>query len=190
MPKLWHETMAAHRRGVRGAILHTAATLVAERGLHAVTMSEIAEQAGIGRATLYKYFPDVEAILVAWHDQHVAEHLERLAAARERVADPGERLAAVLETYALQVHARPHGTELASVVHRGEHFARAQRELHGFVRDLLVAAAAAGAVRSDVAPDELAAYCLHALAAGSALPSGAAVRRLVEVTLDGLRPSG
>src|SRR5207248_3691800 len=41
MPTLWHATMAAHRRGVRDAILHTAAALVAERGLHAVTMSEI-----------------------------------------------------------------------------------------------------------------------------------------------------
>src|SRR4030095_13299794 len=99
MPKLWHETMAAHRRGVRDAILHTAATLATERGLHAVTMSEIAEQAGIGRATLYKYFPDVEAILVAWHDAHVAEHLAHLAAARGVGADPGARLAAVLEAY-------------------------------------------------------------------------------------------
>src|SRR5438067_4954496 len=108
MPKLWHATMAAHRRGVRDAILHTAAALATERGLHAVTMSEIAEQAGIGRATLYKYFPDVDAILIAWHDQHVAEHLERLAAAREAVADAGGRLGAVLEAYALQVRARPH----------------------------------------------------------------------------------
>ncbi|HEY3190541.1 MAG TPA: TetR/AcrR family transcriptional regulator, partial [Solirubrobacteraceae bacterium] len=144
---------------------------------------------GIGRATLYKYFPDVDAILVAWHDQHVAEHLEHLAAAREADADPGGRLAAVLEAYALQVHARPHGTELASFVHRGEHFARAQHELHGFVRDLLVDAAAAGAIRGDIAPDELTGYCLHALAAASGLPSEVAVRRLVSVTLAGLRPT-
>jgi AcrR family transcriptional regulator len=186
MPKLWHETMTAHRRGVRDAVLHTAAGLVAERGLHAVTMSEIAEQAGIGRATLYKYFPDVEAILVAWHDQHVAEHLAHLAAARATVTDPGERLKAVLEAYALHVHARPHGTELASFVHRGEHFARAQRELHGFLRDLVADAAAAGAVRSDVPAEELAGYCLHALAGASVLPSEDAVRRLVRVTLAGL----
>src|SRR5215212_6500884 len=40
----------------------------------------------------------------------------------------------------------------------------------------------------DVAPDELASYCLHALAAASSLPSKAAVRRLVTVTVAGLRP--
>jgi hypothetical protein len=43
-------------------------------------------------------------------------------------------------------------------------------------------------VRNDVPPDELAAYCLHALNAARSLPSKAAVRRLVTVTLAGLRP--
>jgi hypothetical protein len=43
-------------------------------------------------------------------------------------------------------------------------------------------------LRNDVAPDELASYCLHALAAASSLPSKTAVRRLVTVTLAGLRP--
>ncbi len=55
------------------------------------------------------------------------------------------------------------------------------------VRDLLTEAAAAGAVRDDVAPDELASFCLHALGAASALRSKAAVRRLVSVTLAGIR---
>jgi hypothetical protein len=47
--------------------------------------------------------------------------------------------------------------------------------------------AAGGNVRDDVAPEELANYCIHALAASS-LPSWAAVRRLVQVTLAGLQP--
>jgi AcrR family transcriptional regulator len=129
MPKLWNETIQAHRREVRDAILHTAAALVAERGLHAVTMSQIAEATGIGRATLYKYFPDVEAILVAWHDRQVAGHLEQLAEVRDRAGDAGQRLEAVLEAYALMTYERPHGTELAALVHRGEHVARARQQL-------------------------------------------------------------
>jgi hypothetical protein len=36
---------------------------------------------------------------------------------------------------------------------------------------------------------ELATYCLHAITAASELPSQAAVRRLVQVTLTGLRPA-
>ena len=56
VPKLWNETIEAHRRAVRDAILETTAALVAEHGLTSVTMSQIAEETGIGRATLYKYF--------------------------------------------------------------------------------------------------------------------------------------
>lgn len=56
------------------------------------------------------------------------------------------------------------------------------------LRELLEEVAGTGQLRQDVAPDELAVYCLHALAAVSALPSEAAVRRLVAVTLAGLRP--
>src|SRR5438132_8623600 len=101
VPNLWSETVQAHRREVRDAILHTAAALVAKHGLHSVTMSQIAEETGIGRATLYKYFPDVEAILVAWHERQVAGHLERLGEVRDRAHDAGDRLEAVLEAYAL-----------------------------------------------------------------------------------------
>jgi AcrR family transcriptional regulator len=172
---------------VRDAVLETTAALVAEHGLHAVTMSQIAEATGIGRATLYKYFPDVEAILVAWHDRQVVGHLQHLATVRDQ-AGAGERLQAVLEAYALMTHQRPHGTELAALLHRGEHLAGARRQLSDLIRDLLTEAAEAGDLRHDVAPDELASYCLHALTAASSLPSKAAVRRLVTVTLAGLRP--
>ena len=56
------------------------------------------------------------------------------------------------------------------------------------MRDLLADAAQTGDLRDDIAPDELATYCLHALAAANSLRSKAAVRRLVAVTLAGLRP--
>ncbi len=61
------------------------------------------------------------------------------------------------------------------------------QHLHDLICDLLTQGAEAGEVRDDVAPDELATYCLYALAAASSLPSEAAVHRLVAVTLAGLR---
>src|SRR6516225_10322457 len=61
VPKLWTQTLEEHRRAVHDATLDTTAALVHEHGLAAVTMSKIAAETGIGRATLYKYFPDVEA---------------------------------------------------------------------------------------------------------------------------------
>ena len=188
MPKLWETTIEAHRREVHDAILETTAALVAEHGLRSVTMSRIAEEAGIGRATLYKYFPDVEAILVAWHDRQVTGHLAHLAALRDHAGDARGRLEAVLGAFALMTYERPHGTELAALLHRGEHVAQARQQLSDFIRDLLIEGAAAGDVREDVAPDLLASYCLHALTAAGDLPSEAAVRPLVGVILDGLHP--
>jgi AcrR family transcriptional regulator len=189
MPRLWTETIEAHRSAVREAILDTAVALVGEHGLRSVTMSQIAEQAGIGRSTLYKYFPDVESILVAWHERQVTAHLGQLIELSEQGGDAFERLEAVLRAYALIQH-RHHGGELVSLLHRGRHVARAQQHLAELIRDLLSEATAAGAVRDDVAPDELASYSLHALAAAGDLPSEAAVRRLVAVTLAGLRLRG
>src|ERR1019366_1043778 len=110
VPKLWNGTIEAHRRAVRDATLDATAALVASHGLASVTMSQIAEQAGIGRATLYKYFPDVEAILTAWHERQVAGHLEHLSEIRDHGGDARERLEAVLGAYALMTYERPHGT--------------------------------------------------------------------------------
>ena len=49
-------------------------------------------------------------------------------------------------------------------------------------------AAESGDVRDGAAPDELASGCVHALTAAT-LPFKTAVRRLVAVTLAGLRPA-
>jgi AcrR family transcriptional regulator len=189
VPKLWNETIELHRREVRDAILDTTATLVAERGLRSVTMSQIAEDAGIARATLYKYFSGVEAILVAWHERQVTGHLEHLSEVGSQAGNAGVRLEAVLEAYAT-ISYEHHGSELAAFLHRGKHVARAQQQVRALLRELLAEAAETGELRDDVAPDELASYCLHALAAASSLRSKAAVRRLVRVTLAGLhRPA-
>jgi AcrR family transcriptional regulator len=210
VPKLWSDTIEAHRRTVSDAILDTTAQLVAERGLASVTMSEIAEDAGVGRATLYKYFADVDAILVSWHDRHVARHLERLSQVRDRSDDPREQLEAVLEAYALisrerssghheerrshahhQAH-RPahqdHAGDIGALVHRDEHVAGAERRLVDLLTDVISRAVMVGAVRADIPADELARFCLHALATSASLPTRAAVERLVAVTLAGLRP--
>ena len=190
MPKLWNETIQAHRREVRDAILDATAALVAEHGLLSVTMSEIAERTGIGRATLYKYFPDVEAILLAWHERQIASHLDELAGARDQAGLASERLQAVLETYAFIAHESHghHNSELAALLHRDDRVAGAERQVQEMISDLLIRVAATGDLRDDVPPDELASYCLHALSAARGLPSKAAVRRLVTVTLAGLRP--
>jgi len=190
VPKLWTDTIETHRREVHDAVLDTAAGLIAENGLLAVTMSRIAQETGIGRATLYKYFPDVESILLAWHERQIAMHLEQLVTVSNQGGDPVHRLQAVLEAYALITH-EAHGhpdSELAASMHRDQQVHRAEHQLQRLVQGLLSDAAKSGAIRHDIPRGELATYCLHALAAASRLPSKAAVRRLVALTLSGLEP--
>lgn len=190
VPKLWNDTIQEHRNAVREATLDATAEIVAAHGLLSVTMSQIAERAGIGRATLYKYFPDLEAILLAWHERQISNHLDQLADAWDTAGAASGSIEAVLSAYAFsQYRVRAHhGTELSALLHRGQQVVRAQQQLTEMIAELLSEGAASGYVRGDVAPDELASYCLHALSAAGGLRSQAAVRRLVTVTLAGLTP--
>jgi hypothetical protein len=92
-----------------------------------------------------------------------------------------------LEAYAIMIRQRP-DTELTALLHGGSHVAQAEQHLIGFLTGLLTEGVRRGEVRGDVASKELATYCLYALAAAGSLPSVAAIRRLVQVTLAGVRP--
>ncbi|MEU4621981.1 helix-turn-helix domain-containing protein [Actinoplanes sp. NPDC023801] len=203
MPKLWESTVDQHRHTVHAAILDATAALVAEHGM-AVNMSQIAAQVGIGRATLYKYFPDVQSIVIAWHDRQVTAHLDQLAGIAAQDRNPGERLRTVLATYlhlsSTGTHAG-HGhhadgaspaqaTQLALTLHRAAHMPPAHQRLHELVTEAIAGAADAGIVRTDAPPAELATYCLHALAAAAALPSPDSRERLLDMTWAGLLPPG
>ena len=187
MPRLWNDTIESHRHAVHQAVLDTTAALVGAHGLAAVTMSQIAKDVGIGRATLYRYFPDVESILTAWHDRQIASHLDQLARAGDAEPDPGGRLAAVLACYARMSHGH-HDPDLSRLLHRGQHVGRAQQRLRAYLTELIVDAAATGEVRADLEPGALADYSLSALTAAGAMPNDAAVDTLVGIILTGLRP--
>lgn len=187
MPKVWAETIDAHRCAVRAAILQAAAALAHEYGLTSVTMSQIATEAGIGRATLYKYFPDVESILLAWHEQKITGHLQQLMEVRNHSDGPEQQLEAVLKTYAENAFGR-HDADLGALLHRSGHLLAAQKHLHDLITELIAVGAQNSRLRDDVAPTELASFCLHALTAANNLTSKAVVHRLVQVTVSGLRP--
>lgn len=185
-PKLWSATIDEHRHDVRAAILGATASLVHELGIRKVTMSLVAEKTGIGRATLYKYFPDVESILLEWHEREVKQHVEHLTKLRDSDSDVFERLRIVLERVA-QGQREGHGGDVAAMLHRGPHIHRAHDAIRTLIRDVVVEGVERAQIRDDVPPDELASFCVAALSAASGAASKAAVRRLVALTLDALR---
>jgi len=189
VPKLWNQTIESHRQQVRDAVLDATAQLTNDHGLLNVTMSQIAEASGIGRATLYKYFTSIDEILHAWHEQQVNQHLEMLTAVANRESSAAGRLTAVLETYAkIQRQRAQHDSSgLAARLHRDPRLTTAEQQLRDLIASLLTQAAAVGEVRDDIPPRELANYCLHALNGAGNATSAAATQRLVRITIAALR---
>jgi TetR/AcrR family transcriptional regulator len=62
---------AANYDDQREAILRHAAALFARRGYPATSMNQVAEACGLSKATLYHYYRDKDAILVAIAEGHV-----------------------------------------------------------------------------------------------------------------------
>jgi AcrR family transcriptional regulator len=90
----------AKRDRRRTEILHAALRAFRDRGYHATTLDDIAERLGVGKTALYHYFPDKEAILLACHQESLAE-LDRILRGARRYASATERLA-----YLIREHVR------------------------------------------------------------------------------------
>lgn len=81
----------------RTRILAAAETLFRERDPGSVTMEDVARAAGVGRATLYRRYPDVRSIATALLDRHeyaLQDRLLRGAPPLGPGAPPVDRLAA------------------------------------------------------------------------------------------------
>lgn len=80
------------QRRTREAIIAAAMALFAERGFDAVTVTDIASRAEVGRSTFFRYFADKQEVLFA----DDAELLAQLVAACEATAGPLAPLGASL----------------------------------------------------------------------------------------------
>jgi AcrR family transcriptional regulator len=81
----------------RARVLEAAARLFSEHDGRELTMEQIAEAAGVGKATLYRRYPDVPSIAVALLDEHERELQEQLLRGDPPLgpgAPPEQRLAA------------------------------------------------------------------------------------------------
>lgn len=72
------KTSKAQQDVTRARIVRCAVDLIVRHGYDAVTMKDIAKAAGIGDATIYKYFPTKERLILGYFDQ-VAEQAVRAA---------------------------------------------------------------------------------------------------------------
>lgn len=183
MPKLWTDTIEAHREAVAEAIFAATARIIAQGGFAALSMARIAQEAGIGRATLYKYFSDLEQLLAAWHEQVIGEHLRMLEGVAAGHSDPRQALEAILTAFA-EIRRTDHGHLPAGMLHSLPHVYQAQDHLRSLLRKHIAAAARQGTVRADVPADDLAGFALAALEQ----PRGGAGKSAVRLVLRAMDP--
>src|SRR5690348_11357574 len=62
----------------RAMIIEGCASLFDKVGYHNTSMQMLADEVGLGKPTLYHYFPSKNAILYAIHDSHITGLLTRL----------------------------------------------------------------------------------------------------------------
>ena len=70
------KTSKSQQEQTRRSLIRTAVDLITEKGYDATTMKQIARDAGIGDATIYKYFPSKEKILLAYYELSIEIVLE------------------------------------------------------------------------------------------------------------------
>src|SRR5438270_11022669 len=88
-------TMRADAERNRRRLLDAATEMFCERGLD-VGVGEIAQQAGVGRGTLFRNFPSKEHLIAAIVVERMGESISRGRLALE-APDPGQALVDLLE---------------------------------------------------------------------------------------------
>ena len=99
-PTIWQDSLTSHKQRQREHILRAAADLITEQGAANVAMSALARRAGVARATLYNYFPDIERVIAALVADQAARFRQRLDQNLAQASSQLERL----RRYLVAVH--------------------------------------------------------------------------------------
>jgi AcrR family transcriptional regulator len=92
VPRIRAASIEEHKTLTRHDILEAAAALFRAQGYNETSLGDIASHVGIGRTTLYEYFADKEAILIALVQQELPGLMEELVAGLPEAATSRERL--------------------------------------------------------------------------------------------------
>jgi AcrR family transcriptional regulator len=173
----------------RERLLEAAKAAFAESGPD-VSLDKIARRTGVGIGTLYRHFPNRDAIVEAVYRREV----QQLADAATRLMETlpaGEALHQWMRLFVDYIATKKViGSALTSIVGgASELYVASGVLITGAMSALVERASGAGDIRRDVDPDDL----LRALVGftyGAAGPDWeASALRLIDILMDGLRPS-
>jgi AcrR family transcriptional regulator len=139
----------------RAAILDAAMAQLLERGLHAMSMDDVARQAGASKATIYRWWPSKERLAL---DALAAEWAASATLGEQDTGSLRDDLLARFRPWVRQLNAKPFARVVAGLVAEAqtdpefaelyrEHFVRPRRDA---TRELLVRARDRGEIAEDV----------------------------------------
>lgn len=146
-------------------IIEAALTLIARDGLGAVTMSSIAEMAGIARQTLYNHYPDIDGIVTAAITRHNRESTRLLESSLRVVEDPAEKLGQLVR-HVVAVGAHAHhatGLEHGLSADARTTLSEYHEVLDHSIREILEEGRQHGVFRADLDPEVDAVLIRHML---------------------------
>lgn len=136
-------------------IIGATLALINERGLGGVTMSGIAEAAGVARQTLYNHYPDIDSIVATAISRHNRDSIELLESALAVADSPEDKLDQLVKHVASVGAHAGHSLDIQYGLSAGT---RASLSEYGelvssHIRDLLATGIESGAFRSDLVPE-------------------------------------
>ena len=172
----------------RERIIASARELFALRGEQA-HMGNIAKHAGVGKGTLYRHFPDKEALLIEML-QAGFEDLYGIACCAEEIGDPFESVETALRTTLVAIESDG-GLQFAmmraSDLHCDGIEAHKATLTATWIR-IIKRAQTAGAVRSDLNFDDIPMILIGIISTMYFKPSATDWQRHLQLILAGLRP--
>ena len=173
MPKIIGESLASHREITRSRLFEALGSLMAEQSFESITMSQIAERAGVGRTAVYNHFADKEVLLLAYMRQVTEEFTRVLSERLSTEPDPLMRLRLYIRSH-VQMTSRYHVK--AGMGLRRQMSDRGASHLHdhvGMVGEVLISILDDAMGRGLIAQQNTlgAVHLIHATLAGQRLPA-------------------
>ncbi|WP_245651689.1 TetR/AcrR family transcriptional regulator [Streptosporangium amethystogenes] len=181
--------LRADARRNRDLIVAAAQKLFLEQGVD-VPLEEVARRAGVGIGTLYRRFPDRDALLRAVGEESLLRLVDLAETAWREEPDAWHalcrflRICAELRLGALPAKLEPH---LHQQIRTGRDLHEMRQRVIAVVLRMTEQAQADGTLRDDIGPGDIALLMTLQIYTPPDMPGGQAMARVLEIMLSGLR---